>query len=184
MKTKLFIAASLAVIAFFNVAIFQKEQILKNGETVYMRIVPRDPRSIMQGDYMDLRYEAAASITGDVPAHGRVVIATGADHVGAYAHVDDGTPLKAGEKRMRYHLEVNEREIFHHGETTIMPASYMFQEGQAAVYRGARYAVFKFDGPDNYVLAGLADANLKPLVAPDTPDNVVTRSQNILHVVY
>ena len=163
-RTKIFIAASLAVLCFFNVSIFQKEQIRKNGETVLLELAPADPRSLMQGDYMRLNYKIGAGIPAlsEVPAEGRIVIAAGPDHVGYFVRDDDGAPLKDGEKRLRYRHD--------HG-TVIVPNSFMFQEGNADVYRRAKYGVFKFDGPDHYLLVGLADESRKQIEAPDRPLN-------------
>ncbi len=56
-KTYFYLLVLIAVIlAVMNTAIWQKEQILAEGETVYLKLAPVDPRSLMQGDYMRLRY--------------------------------------------------------------------------------------------------------------------------------
>jgi uncharacterized membrane-anchored protein len=159
MKTKVFIAACLTVLCLFNGAIWQKERILKNGDTVLLELVTVDPRSLMQGDYMRLNYKIDTNIPAlsSAPAHGYIVIAVGPDHVGNFVRVDNGTPLRDGERRVRFN---------HDGATRVAPDSFMFQEGQAEFYRRARYGVFKFDGPDHYVLAGLADETRHTLVAP------------------
>ena len=159
MTSKIFIAASLAVLCLFNVSIYQKEQIRQNGDTVLLELAPVDPRSLMQGDYMRLRYKAAAALPQDssLPAHGQLVIAVDHDRVGSYRRVDNNAPLQSSEKKMKY------------GRTGIVPDSFLFQEGQADTYRRAKYGVFKFEGPDNYILVGLADENRKPLAAPVTP---------------
>ena len=47
------------VLLAINVEIAGKEQIVRNGETVLLRIAPRDPRSLLQGDYIALRYTVA-----------------------------------------------------------------------------------------------------------------------------
>ncbi len=162
MKAKLFIAASLIVLGLFNVAIFQKEQIRKNGETVFLELAPVDPRSLMQGDYMRLNYviDNGFNFRSDIPAHGRIVIAAGPDHVGNFVRIDNGQPLKDGEKTVRYN---------HDYRTAVVPDSFFFQEGQRDVYRQAKYGVFKFDGPDNYLLVGLADQNRHVIDAPELP---------------
>lgn len=160
MRTKIFIAASLAVLCFFNFSIVQKEQIRRNGETVLLELAPVDPRSLMQGDYMRLNYKISAGVPNlsTLPAEGRIVISTGPDHVAYMVRTDNGAPLNDGEKRLRYR---------HDHSTTIVPNSFMFQEGQAAVYGRAKYGVFKFDGPDRYLLVGLADESRKQIVAPE-----------------
>ena len=50
------------VLLVINVEIVGKEQIIRNGTTVLLRIAPRDPRSLLQGDYMALRYTMAGAV--------------------------------------------------------------------------------------------------------------------------
>ena len=48
-----------AVICFGLIfSVYQKETVLRKGRTFYMALRPVDPRSIIQGDYMELRYAA------------------------------------------------------------------------------------------------------------------------------
>src|SRR5690606_22974697 len=55
--------AGLAVIlAVVNLGIYQRDQILKHGESVILALAPVDPRSLMQGDYMALRFQVADEI--------------------------------------------------------------------------------------------------------------------------
>jgi uncharacterized membrane-anchored protein len=161
-REKIFVLASLLVIALFNWSIVQKEHILQTGETVLLELAPVDPRSLLQGDYMRLNYriDDTAHMGPNPPAHGHIVVAAGPDHVATFVRVDDGSPLHPGEKRLRYH---------HNASTNVVPNSFLFQEGQAQYFRRAKYGIFKFDGPDNYVLTGLADQERKPIVAPIMP---------------
>ncbi len=57
-KLKLYIISAnmLLVLGFFFFNIIRNESILNDGETVLLRLRPVDPRSIMQGDYMALRF--------------------------------------------------------------------------------------------------------------------------------
>jgi len=56
MRAKLFLLFIFLICAALVYSVYQKEMILKNGKTVYMALRPTDPRSLMQGDYMALRY--------------------------------------------------------------------------------------------------------------------------------
>ena len=49
------------MLAVFNVAIYRNERLLASGETLYLELAPVDPRSLMQGDYMRLRYAVERS---------------------------------------------------------------------------------------------------------------------------
>ncbi|WP_375603982.1 GDYXXLXY domain-containing protein [Wolbachia endosymbiont of Anurida maritima] len=56
MRTKVMIVLSVIVLVAMNYGIYEKEQIKKHGETLLLELAPADPRSLMQGDYMQLRY--------------------------------------------------------------------------------------------------------------------------------
>ncbi|MDR0291522.1 MAG: GDYXXLXY domain-containing protein [Elusimicrobium sp.] len=56
MRAKLFLLFIFLICAALVYAVWQKEMVLKNGQTFYMELRPTDPRSLMQGDYMALRY--------------------------------------------------------------------------------------------------------------------------------
>src|SRR5690606_10833586 len=51
------LAGLLLILAVVNVGIWQRERILATGRTVVLALAPVDPRSLMQGDYMALRFE-------------------------------------------------------------------------------------------------------------------------------
>ena len=45
-----------------NWSIYQKETLLAEGQVIYLELAPVDPRSLMQGDYMALRFAIASDI--------------------------------------------------------------------------------------------------------------------------
>src|SRR5690606_4235060 len=45
-----------------NAGIYQREQILAHGKSVILALAPVDPRSLMQGDYMALRFQVADDV--------------------------------------------------------------------------------------------------------------------------
>jgi uncharacterized membrane-anchored protein len=50
------------VLGVVNWSIYKKEQLLENGQIVYLPLAPVDPRSLMQGDYMALRFAIVSDI--------------------------------------------------------------------------------------------------------------------------
>ena len=56
-------AAVLLVLVAVNWSIVAKERIKTHGERIYLALAPVDPRSLMQGDYMALRFELANNIS-------------------------------------------------------------------------------------------------------------------------
>ncbi len=55
--------AVVLVLGAVNWSIFAKERIKTHGERIYLALAPVDPRSLMQGDYMALRFELASNIS-------------------------------------------------------------------------------------------------------------------------
>ena len=47
-------------------AIIGKENIVRNGTAMLLPLAPRDPRSLMQGDFMRLDYAMARTIGGEI----------------------------------------------------------------------------------------------------------------------
>ena len=73
----LIITNLLLLLGYLNWSIYQKEQTLRDGQLVLFELAPVDPRSLMQGDYMSLRYrEATSDLLGDtqVATHGYAVL--------------------------------------------------------------------------------------------------------------
>jgi len=67
MQSKIVIGMLLVILAVMNFSIVGKEQHLKQGDTVYLKLAPVDPRSLMQGDYMALRFDAADQLSKNLP---------------------------------------------------------------------------------------------------------------------
>jgi uncharacterized membrane-anchored protein len=151
------------VLGAANVVIAQKQRVLERGGLIYLPLGPRDPRSLIQGDYMTLRYDRnvfpPASVLVTAPDRGTVVLSLDQEGRRRFARLDDGTPLASGEVRLRYKLRGRAREVHYGAE------SYFFQEGTARRYSGARFGVLRVDGKGNSVLVGLADAK-RAIIAP------------------
>ena len=155
MKKIIFIVSALIVFTAFNYGIYQKEEIRANGEIMFLELMPDDPRSLLQGDYMQLHY-AIESIKNSDPLTEKskyIVVAIDQNKVGKFGRFYKGEALVANEKLLHYHNN--------YGNIRIRPNSFMFQEGQSQHYQHAKYGVFKFDRKGNYILIGLADNNLQ-----------------------
>lgn len=155
MQKIIFIVSSLLVFAIFNLGIYQKEQIKAEGETVFLELAPVDPRSLMQGDYMQLRYKIEREQNYQAKEkRGYLVIGLDSNKVGKFKRFyQQGEALAEHEKLLRYHDE--------YGNIRIVPDSFMFQEGQAKLYERAKYGVFKFDNQGNHILVALANEQLQ-----------------------
>ena len=142
--------ATFALVMFAaNGLILQKDHVTRSGRTVLLRLAPRDPRSLMQGDYMVLRYE----IAGKVPEEdlrrdpdGRIVVRLDRDSVATFVRVHRGGPLAPDEQLLRYRYR---------GGLRIGAESFFFQEGHADHYARARYGELKVASGGQSVLVGL-----------------------------
>jgi uncharacterized membrane-anchored protein len=167
------IVACAAVLALVNLSIAGKERQLESGRIVYLELAPVDPRSLMQGDYMALRFRIANDALPAMPrtaapgarrlfgpsnlaaADGRIVAALDSRSIASYRRLDDGTAVAAGEVLLRYRV----RE----GTLKFATNAFFFQEGTGKRYERARYGEFRV-GPDGEVLlTGLRGTELEPL---------------------
>lgn len=146
----------IVLIVFINYSILKKESILSEGKLVLLELAPVDPRSLMQGDYMELRY-AIAQDNDDldsIPTRGYCVVMLDSAGVARRVRLQDGkTPVHAGEYLIPY-TRTSWR-------LNIGAESYFFQEGEADKYALAKYGGLKMDSAGNNVLEGLYDENRK-----------------------
>ena len=152
------------VFGALNFSIVGKENIKRSGELVYLRLAPVDPRSLMQGDYMALRFALVQALDKTLgrdapgaPLNARegevrfadVVLA--ADHVASLVDTTVPSTLK-----LRYRIR--------NGQVWLGTNAFFFQEGDAQRFSSARYGEFRVDrASGEAVLVGLRDDALKAL---------------------
>lgn len=141
--------------------IVHKELVLASGTTALLRLAPRDPRSLLQGDYMELRYAIAAEVEKQAqgwPRDGALVVALDGNGVATFVRRHADAPLAAGERLLRYRLR---------GAGLRLGAeSFFFQEGQGSLYAAARYGELKVAPDGESVLVGLRDEQRRVLGRP------------------
>ena len=153
------IALTVVILVFFNVSIYDREQTISNGETLLLELAPVDPRSMMQGDYVRLRYVVEDSVPidelKDHERRGHLVLRRDTENVAQFVRIHDGEALDEDERLVRFHLGRR--------RAMIVPDDFFFQEGHGELYEDAQYGVFKFDDRGRYLLVGLADAERVPI---------------------
>jgi uncharacterized membrane-anchored protein len=140
----------LLLLLYFNYSVSKKEQLLKDGQLVLLELAPVDPRSLMQGDYMALRYKISADRdTGNIPTRGYCVVRIDSSGIAQKIRFQENqSPLNAAEYLIEYNAP-NEWSI------KIGAESFFFQEGQAEKYDKAKYGGIKIDKNGNSLLIGL-----------------------------
>lgn len=161
------IALTVAILVFFNVSTYDREQTISNGETLLLELAPVDPRSLMQGDYMRLRYVVENSIPADEledhERRGYIVLRGDNDNVAQFVRIHDGEALAQEERLVRFRRPSFLGVALGSLQVMIVPDDFFFQEGHAELYEDAQYGVFKFDDRGRYVLVGLADSERVPI---------------------
>ncbi len=137
----------------------QKEYVLASGRPVLLELAPRDPRSLMQGDYMVLDYKVSREHQQELeqqPRDGHLVLRLDEQGVGHFVRFDaPETPLAPGEFKLRYRVRQD--------RVRLGAESFFFQEGHADRYAQARYGELRVAGSGSSVLVGLRDAERQPM---------------------
>ena len=172
MKKIIFWGTTLLIIIYINFLIINKENIIKNGQSVLLELAPVDPRSLIQGDYMRLRYAIArklpisgritkgnASRLSQIPkekleTEGYIILALDTNNVGRFVKIYHGGNLLSNQHLLFYR---NRKGLQLGAET------FMFQEGNASLYSKAKYGELKVDDSGKSVLIGLRDKNFHRL---------------------
>ena len=161
MRKWIVVLAAAALLVAVNLVIAARERLLEEGRVVLLELTPVDPRSLMQGDYMALRFKTARDAFpsgADARDDGRLVLALDSRGVGTYVRHDNGAPLSADEVTIRYRVR--------HGAPKFATNGYFFEEGRAQDFAKARYGEFRVAADGEAILTGLRDEALKSLGGP------------------
>ncbi|MCH5715342.1 GDYXXLXY domain-containing protein [Niabella hibiscisoli] len=122
------------LLVYINYSVVKKEKLLKDGQLVLLALAPVDPRSLMQGDYMTLRYAISENLNADsMPKRGYCVVRLDADGVANRVRFQKNViPLHKGEYLIGYTAP-------DYWNVNIGAESFFFEEGQAEKYDSARY---------------------------------------------
>ena len=155
MNRALLLAGLVLILAIANWAIARRELLKSSGAVVYLELAPADPRSLMQGDYMSLRYKIDLNTPATADS-GYLIIRLDSRRV-ARAVGWNSEPA-AGELRLKYRSR--------YGRTSIGSDAFFFEEGTSRLYESARYGEFRVAENGDALLTALRDANLTRLGKP------------------
>ena len=157
------LAAGAAVLLLIgiNLGILGREEHLASGRVVLLELAPVDPRSLMQGDYMALRFKAEDEAFGrgrrrdEEPRDGRMVVKLDARNVGTFARLDEGGAVAPDEAALRYRVRA--------GRVKFATNAWFFKEGTAKAYEPARYGEFRVAPSGELLLVALRGKDLEVL---------------------
>ncbi len=157
LASKLMVAGALvATGASVMASIVKHEAILREGRIVYVALAPVDPRSLMQGDFMALRF-TMPTVPADLLGRARLQAAAILDGrgVATLRRIADHPVTLSGD-------EVT-IDLTAKGTWTVATDAFFFREGQAKIFEAARFGEFRLKQDGSIVLIGLADKDLRPL---------------------
>jgi len=146
-----------------NHDVLNKEQVIQDGQKIYIALVPRDPRSLMQGDYMALNFgfprEIEAALdqadTSDTPSRA-VVARLDARGVATVLRVASAHETPAAGELLLPLKRMQQRWV-------LVTDAFYFPEGQGQPLQAARFGEFRVLPDGRALLVGLADEQLQPL---------------------
>jgi uncharacterized membrane-anchored protein len=148
-------------LAVANGAIWQKERLIAEGRPVFVALAPVDPRSLMQGDFMQLNFALPA--VPETP----LLQGLGSEPPRLVARLDErgvatvqrlqrvGEPLAAGELLLALTPK--------NGRWVLVSDAWFFEEGRAAAFEQARFGEFRVLPDGRALLVGMADQSLRSI---------------------
>jgi len=153
------LVTTLLLLLVVNVTIYQREHLISAGRMVLLELAPVDPRSLMQGDYMALRFQVANQAFSDQNLKrlddGHLVLALDERNVATFTRFADGSPLAESEVLLRYRIR--------NGRSKLATNAFFFQEGTAKEYERAKFGEFRVAQNGESILTRLRDEELKVL---------------------
>lgn len=150
------LAAWLLVCVVVVYAVAGFERTLRDGQLVLLELAPVDPRSLMQGDYMALRFAVDGQLSRQQqPLPGYAYLHLGAGGRAVLAGTGSQPATEPGVVSMRIR--------WGSGGASLGPNAFFFQEGTAAVYEQARWGGFRVAADGTALLAALYDEELQLL---------------------
>jgi uncharacterized membrane-anchored protein len=152
-------AIGLVILMAINYSIWQKEQHLAHGKTVFLPLAPVDPRSLMQGDYMALRFQLENQVRAQLPQdktenhQGYILVGLDDKDIGQFIKLQSNSTIsQANTIALQYRI----RE----GNIKLATNAFFFEEGTGDMYAQAKYGEFKVANNGELLLKDLRGENL------------------------
>ncbi|MBI3381179.1 MAG: GDYXXLXY domain-containing protein [Aquabacterium sp.] len=156
----LIVLGVLLVLGTVNVAIVGKERTKRDGEIVYLPLAPVDPRSLVQGDYMALRFAMADEIERRNTVEKRLL--RNGEVAFAWVKLDDRRIASLSDDPAVASIKFRYR--IRNGHVWLGTNAFFFEEGTGERFRGATYGEFRVDRKSGEaVLVGLRSDTLTAL---------------------
>ncbi|MGZ8137446.1 MAG: GDYXXLXY domain-containing protein [Methylococcaceae bacterium] len=159
MRKLIVVLTGLIILVAVNVTIYKREQLRTEGRVVFLELAPADPRSLMQGDYMALRFKVGTEVFPGLSVEqgkdGLLVVALDERGVASFRRFADNSPLAANEAVLRYRIR--------NDQVKFATNAFFFEEGNAQHYQSARYGEFRVSTDGDMLLTNLRGVDLAVL---------------------
>ena len=163
-------AGAVLALGMVHIDVQNKEQVIAQGQKIYVPLAPRDPRSLMQGDYMALNFAFPQEVRdalnkGDTlgtSRHALVVAVLDERGVATVRRLaQSNEALSAGERLLPLKRLKD--------DWVLVTDAFYFPEGQGTPFARARFGEFRVLPDGRALLVGLADEHLQALLAAPNP---------------
>ena len=175
LQSKIIALIVIIILASVNYTIFQREALLESGKIVLLKLAPVDPRSLMQGDYMRLRFAIERTVLDETKSRdsklpslldntdqGIFIVKLDENSVASYQGIDTGESLKEGEIKMQFRIRKNKLRLATH--------AFFFEEGTGDTYSKAEYGEFRVADNGELLLNSMRDKDFK-ILGLNRPEN-------------
>jgi uncharacterized membrane-anchored protein len=148
----------LIVVSYMMYAVCAKENTISKGTLALLELAPVDPRSLMQGDFMQLNYAISQQVsnqTPDLDKRGYIVVTLDKNGLATYKRWQHSEEPNGQDEYLIKYTKPDYRGI------SIGAESFFFQEGHGEKYEKAKYGGLKLGEDGSSVLVGLYDENRK-----------------------
>jgi len=160
MRNIIIITTMLLFITSMIYSVYKKEDILKNGTVLRLELAPVDPRSLMQGDYMNLRFAILEIVNEKLletsKKVSKLILILDDKNEGEFVRFMDEENLKNNEILLNFTYSKSEKFV----KSKLSTESYFFEEGTGERYEKAKYGEFRVAKNGETLLVHLLDDKL------------------------
>lgn len=188
----------IVVLGLANYKTAQYEGVLTQGESVILELAPVDPRSLMQGDYMELSFSLTSDIYDllsgrleenydgfehkSVSPKGYALLRKDERGVARLCRLSDSVPGDFADcdpgLLMPYTLKDNWPYV------SLPSHQFFFAEGAGAYFTQAGFGEFRVTSDGVALLVGLLDKDLQPMQAPEDMQEWLKQNQEEIDRVW
>ena len=184
MRKNLFALTLAVFLLAFGWSVLQKERHLHSGTVMILALQPVDPRSLIQGDYMVLRFALERDIGNALSAQmhesgsnqeevfsQKAVVRLDSSGEAVFVRLDSGRPLAEDEHLLAFNYRSGRRIIIGTG-------AFFFQEGYGNAYGQAKYAEMRVDSQGKSLITHLLDEDKKRIEPQRTVQIIIPGNDN------